>query len=166
MQSHHRNARTFPVYRKEFWDFHFPTFKIQGTLQLIGFVWKFSKRIWDRWSFICWIFFWFAKRGEFYLLLMKSLVKPRCGSCLFWIGKSPWREKNLVQQENSSLQTIQTLRRTEQLVTSSGSYVKQTDEKCVHLSLQIIEEISIVQTFIWNSSDDRELRTASHVVEL
>ena len=43
-------------------------------------------------------------------------------------------------------QTIQTLWRTEQLVTSSGSYVKQPDEKCVHFSLEMIKEISIVHT--------------------
>ena len=65
--------------------------------------------------------------------LDEILGEAKGGSCMFWNRKSPSKGKKWVQQENSSLQTIQTLWRTEQLVTKSGSYVKQPDEKYVHL---------------------------------
>ena len=57
MQSHDTFAGTFSVYRKEFSEVHFPTLKFQGTLPLNRFMLKFSKRLWDRWSFISWFSF-------------------------------------------------------------------------------------------------------------
>ena len=53
-------------------------------------------------------------------------------------------EMGTVQQVNSSLRTIQPLCRTDRFATSSGSYVKQPGEKCVHLSHLLMEETSIV----------------------
>ena len=98
--------------------------------------------------------------------LDEVLGEAKSGSWIFWNRKSPWREKKRVQKDKSTRQTIQPLWRTEKVVTTSGSYAKQPDEKCVHLSLHMIEEISIVHTFNWNSSHDRELQTVWHVEEM
>ena len=80
-------------------------------------------------------------------------------------------QKSLKREEMGAtreflLQIFQPLWRTEKVVTISGSYAKPPDEKCVNLSLHMIDEISIDHTFNWNSSHDRELQTTSHVEEL